>query len=52
MKARLTRLLPILAWLPRYDRRWLRGDDFCPQAVAAGVGEQNVAVCNRDDFEL
>ena len=26
MKARVARLLPILDWLPRYDRGWLRGD--------------------------
>ena len=27
----VTRVLPVVGWLPRYDRRWLRGD------IAAGI---------------
>src|SRR5438045_5746557 len=27
----LARLLPVAGWLPRYERRWLRGD------IAAGI---------------
>jgi SulP family sulfate permease len=42
MKARLTRLLPILAWLPRYDRRWLRGDVIAGIAVTALVVPKNL----------
>ena len=34
---RLTRLVPILGWLPSYDRRWLRGDVLAGIAVAAMI---------------
>jgi SulP family sulfate permease len=34
---RLTRLIPILDWSRRYDRRWLRGDVIAGIAVAAMI---------------
>ncbi|MDX2379825.1 MAG: SulP family inorganic anion transporter [Acidimicrobiia bacterium] len=34
---RLSRIVPILDWLPRYDRAWLRGDLIAGLAVAALV---------------
>ncbi len=34
---RLTRLIPILDWSRRYDRRWLRGDVLAGIAVAAMI---------------
>src|SRR4051794_22658118 len=37
MSGRLGRLMPILAWLPRYDRAWLRGDILAGLAVTAMI---------------
>jgi SulP family sulfate permease len=39
---RASRLLPILGWLPRYDRRWLRGDVAAGIAVTALVVPKNL----------
>ena len=39
---RAARLLPILGWLPRYDRRWLRGDIAAGVAVTALVVPKNL----------
>ena len=38
----LRRLLPIADWLPRYDRRWLRGDLTAGIAVTALVVPKNL----------
>jgi sulfate permease, SulP family len=35
-------LLPILQWLPRYDRRWLRGDIFAGIAVTTMIVPKNL----------
>jgi len=40
--ARATRLLPIVGWLPRYERRWLRGDVAAGIAVTALVVPKNL----------
>src|SRR5213080_5604538 len=37
MSGRLRRLVPILEWLPRYDRAWLRGDILAGLAVTAMI---------------
>src|SRR5947208_10443025 len=37
MSGRLGRLVPILEWLPRYDRAWLRGDILAGLAVTAMI---------------
>ncbi len=39
---RLARLLPIVSWLPAYDRRWLRGDVAAGIAVTALVVPKNL----------
>jgi SulP family sulfate permease len=39
---RLVRLLPIVSWLPAYDRRWLRGDVTAGIAVTALVVPKNL----------
>src|SRR5687768_16665509 len=39
---RATRLLPIISWLPRYERRWLRGDVVAGIAVTALVVPKNL----------
>ena len=39
---RLTRLLPVAAWLPRYERRWLRGDLAAGIAVTALIVPKNL----------
>ena len=39
---RAARLLPILGWLPRYERRWLRGDIAAGIAVTALVVPKNL----------
>jgi high affinity sulfate transporter 1 len=39
---RLARLLPIVSWLPSYDRRWLRGDVAAGIAVTALVVPKNL----------
>ena len=39
---RLSRLLPIVDWLPRYERRWLRGDLAAGLAVTALVVPKNL----------
>src|SRR4051812_21855408 len=36
------RFLPIVEWLPRYDRRWLRGDVMAGIAVTALVVPKNL----------
>ena len=38
----MRRLLPILDWLPRYDRRWLRGDVAAGIAVTALIVPKNL----------
>ncbi len=38
----MSRLLPIVAWLPRYDRRWLRGDVAAGIAVTALIVPKNL----------
>jgi SulP family sulfate permease len=38
----LARLLPVVAWLPRYERRWLRGDVIAGIAVTALVVPKNL----------
>ena len=35
-------LVPIIHWLPRYDRRWLRGDIFAGIAVTAMIVPKNL----------
>src|SRR5512132_530084 len=39
---RLARLVPAVGWLPRYDRRWLRGDLTAGVAVTALVVPKNL----------
>src|SRR3954464_11234521 len=39
---RLARVAPAVAWLPRYDRRWLRGDVAAGVAVTALVVPKNL----------
>jgi sulfate permease, SulP family len=39
---RLGRLLPVVAWLPEYDRRWLRGDLAAGIAVTALIVPKNL----------
>lgn len=39
---RAARLLPIAGWLPRYERRWLRGDVAAGVAVTALVVPKNL----------
>src|SRR3954466_15088666 len=48
MSGRLGRLVPILDWLPRYDRAWLRSDILAGLAVTAmivpkGLGYAGIA---------
>ena len=38
----MSRLLPIVEWLPRYDRRWLRGDVAAGIAVTALIVPKNL----------
>jgi sulfate permease, SulP family len=38
----LSRVLPILDWLPRYERRWLRGDVAAGIAVTALIVPKNL----------
>jgi SulP family sulfate permease len=38
----LRRVLPVFEWLPRYDRRWLRGDLMAGIAVTALVVPKNL----------
>ena len=38
----MTRLLPIVQWLPRYDRSWLRGDIAAGVAVTALIVPKNL----------
>ncbi|MGD9572263.1 MAG: SulP family inorganic anion transporter [Thermoleophilia bacterium] len=40
--AGMARLLPVLSWLPRYDRRWLRGDVIAGVAVTALIVPKNL----------
>ena len=39
---RLGRVLPVVEWLPRYERRWLRGDVLAGIAVTALVVPKNL----------
>jgi len=39
---RLARVLPVLGWLPRYERRWLRGDIAAGIAVTALIVPKNL----------
>jgi high affinity sulfate transporter 1 len=39
---RLNSLLPVVAWLPRYQRRWLRGDLMAGIAVTALIVPKNL----------
>src|SRR3954468_23411695 len=39
---RLARVAPVVAWLPRYERRWLRGDVAAGIAVTALVVPKNL----------
>jgi high affinity sulfate transporter 1 len=39
---RAARVLPVLAWLPRYERRWLRGDVAAGIAVTALIVPKNL----------
>ena len=39
---RLARLIPVVTWLPRYERRWLRGDVTAGVAVTALVVPKNL----------
>ena len=39
---RLARLLPVVSWLPSYDRRWLRGDLAAGIAVTALIVPKNL----------
>ena len=41
------RFLPILDWLPRYDRRWLRGDVAAGIAVTALIVPKNLGLCGH-----
>lgn len=38
----LVRVLPVVGWLPRYERRWLRGDLTAGIAVTALVVPKNL----------
>ena len=38
----LARAVPIVGWLPRYDRRWLRGDVMAGIAVTALIVPKNL----------
>jgi SulP family sulfate permease len=38
----LVRVLPVVGWLPRYERRWLRGDVMAGIAVTALVVPKNL----------
>lgn len=38
----LAHILPVIAWLPRYERRWLRGDLMAGVAVTALVVPKNL----------
>jgi high affinity sulfate transporter 1 len=42
MSRRLARVLPVVEWLPRYERRWLRGDVLAGIAVTALVVPKNL----------
>ena len=42
MRDHVRRLLPIVGWLPAYDRRWLRGDVAAGIAVTALVVPKNL----------
>jgi SulP family sulfate permease len=40
--SRLARVLPVAGWLPRYERKWLRGDVIAGVAVTALVVPKNL----------
>jgi high affinity sulfate transporter 1 len=42
VRPRAARVLPVVEWLPRYDRRWLRGDLAAGIAVTALVVPKNL----------
>jgi MFS superfamily sulfate permease-like transporter len=39
----ITRYLPIVGWVPRYDRRWLTGDTIAGLSVWALLVPQSLA---------
>jgi SulP family sulfate permease len=41
-RGRVARILPIVEWLPRYDRAWLRGDLMAGIAVTALIVPKNL----------
>src|SRR5437764_8346049 len=41
-QGRLARYVPAVGWLPRYERRWLRGDVMAGVAVTALVVPKNL----------
>jgi high affinity sulfate transporter 1 len=42
VRARLAHFIPVLTWLPSYERRWLRGDVIAGIAVTALVVPKNL----------
>src|SRR3954470_24655919 len=42
MRGRVAHLVPAVEWLPRYERRWLRGDVIAGVAVTALVVPKNL----------
>jgi sulfate permease, SulP family len=42
VRARLAQFIPVLTWLPSYERRWLRGDVVAGVAVTALVVPKNL----------
>src|SRR3954447_26216404 len=42
MKGRIAHLVPAVEWLPRYERRWLRGDVIAGIAVTALIVPKNL----------
>src|SRR3954470_3202619 len=42
MRTRLAHFVPALEWLPRYDRRWLRGDVVAGLTVTALIVPKNL----------
>jgi high affinity sulfate transporter 1 len=42
MRARLAHLVPAVEWLPRYERKWLRGDVIAGIAVTALIVPKNL----------
>src|SRR3954454_20450275 len=42
MRTRLAHFVPAIEWLPRYDRRWLRGDVVAGLTVTALIVPKNL----------